>query len=158
MCRREGEYPCDPSTSDHAWGTGALQLRPVNHPRLHLNRRALLAALSPSTRSARPGSHPGVSGSHVPGAEAGSQHGGGVAFLRFFYVQVLKRGRGVAETPHPNRVLHSPQVLSQDIDLRGGILINLRSHFSGAFGGMPDSPGKARPSVGRPAALLCSES
>jgi len=33
---------------------------------------------------------------------------------RFFYVQVLKRGWSVAETPYPKKVLHLPQVLSQD--------------------------------------------
>src|SRR5580658_1484625 len=37
-----------------------------------------------------------------------------LAALRFFYVQVLKRGWGVAETPYPKKVLHLPQVLSQD--------------------------------------------
>ena len=35
-----------------------------------------------------------------------------LAALRFFYVQVLKRGWSVAETPYPKKVLH-PQVLSQ---------------------------------------------
>jgi len=35
------------------------------------------------------------------------------AALRFFYVQVLKRGWSVAETPYPKKkVLHLPQVLS----------------------------------------------
>jgi integrase/recombinase XerD len=34
--------------------------------------------------------------------------------LRFFYVQVLKRGWSVAETPYPKKVLHLPQVLSQE--------------------------------------------
>jgi site-specific recombinase XerD len=34
--------------------------------------------------------------------------------LRFFYVQVLKRGWSVAETPYPQKVLHLPQVLSQE--------------------------------------------
>jgi integrase len=33
--------------------------------------------------------------------------------LRFFYVQLLKRGWSVAETPYPKKVLHLPQVLSQ---------------------------------------------
>src|SRR4029077_13798331 len=37
-----------------------------------------------------------------------------LAALRFFYVQVLKRGWSVAETPYPKKVLHLPQVLSQD--------------------------------------------
>ena len=37
-----------------------------------------------------------------------------LAALRFFYVQVLKRGWSVAETPCPKKVLHLPQVLSQD--------------------------------------------
>jgi integrase/recombinase XerD len=36
-----------------------------------------------------------------------------LAALRFFYVQVLKRGWSVAETPYPKKVLHLPQVLSQ---------------------------------------------
>src|SRR5260370_35516533 len=36
-----------------------------------------------------------------------------LAALRFFYVQVLKRGWSVAETPYPKRVLHLPQVMSQ---------------------------------------------
>src|ERR1022692_4648900 len=35
-----------------------------------------------------------------------------LAALRFFYVQVLKRGWSVAETPDPKKVLHLPQVLS----------------------------------------------
>jgi integrase/recombinase XerD len=34
--------------------------------------------------------------------------------LRFFYVQVLKRGWSVAETPYPKKVLHLPQVLGQE--------------------------------------------
>ena len=33
-----------------------------------------------------------------------------LAALRFFYVQVLKRGWSVAETPYPKKVLHLPQV------------------------------------------------
>jgi len=37
-----------------------------------------------------------------------------LAALRFFYVQVLKRGWSVAETPYPRKVLHLPQVLSQE--------------------------------------------
>ena len=37
-----------------------------------------------------------------------------LAALRFFYVQVLKRGWSVAETPYPKKVLHLPHVLSQD--------------------------------------------
>ncbi len=32
-----------------------------------------------------------------------------LAALRFFYVQVLKRGWSVAETPYPKKVLHLPQ-------------------------------------------------
>jgi site-specific recombinase XerD len=35
-----------------------------------------------------------------------------LATLRFFYVQVLKRGSSFAETPYPKKVLHLPQVLS----------------------------------------------
>ena len=37
-----------------------------------------------------------------------------LAALRFFYVQVLKRGWSVAETPYPKKVLHLPEILSQD--------------------------------------------
>ena len=37
-----------------------------------------------------------------------------LAALRFFYVQVLKRGWSVAETPYPKKVLHLPQVLSHE--------------------------------------------
>ena len=36
-----------------------------------------------------------------------------LAALRFFYMQVLKQGWSVAETPYPKKVLHLPQVLSQ---------------------------------------------
>ncbi len=36
-----------------------------------------------------------------------------LAALRFLYIQVLKRGWSVAETPYPKKVLHLPQVLSQ---------------------------------------------
>jgi len=34
--------------------------------------------------------------------------------LRFFYVQVLKRGWSVAETSYPKTVLHLPEILSQE--------------------------------------------
>src|SRR2546430_17112120 len=37
-----------------------------------------------------------------------------LAALRFFYVQVLKRGWSVAETPYPKKVFFFPQVLSHD--------------------------------------------
>jgi site-specific recombinase XerD len=37
-----------------------------------------------------------------------------LAALRFFYVQVLKRGWSVAETPYPKKILHLPQVLSPE--------------------------------------------
>ena len=37
-----------------------------------------------------------------------------LAALRFFYVHVLKRNWSIAETPYPKKVLHLPQVLSQD--------------------------------------------
>ena len=37
-----------------------------------------------------------------------------LAALRFFYVQVLKKGWSVAETPYPKKVVHLPQVLSQE--------------------------------------------
>src|SRR2546425_3648027 len=37
-----------------------------------------------------------------------------LAALRFFYVQVLKRGWSVAETSYPKKVLHLPQVLSPE--------------------------------------------
>lgn len=36
-----------------------------------------------------------------------------VAALRFFYVQVLKRGWSIAETPYPKKGFRLPQVLSQ---------------------------------------------
>ncbi len=36
------------------------------------------------------------------------------AGLRFFYVQGLKRGWSVAETPYPKKVLHLPEILSQE--------------------------------------------
>ena len=37
-----------------------------------------------------------------------------LAALRFFYIQVLKHGWSAAETPYPKKVLHLPQVLSQE--------------------------------------------
>ena len=37
-----------------------------------------------------------------------------LAALRFFYMQVLKQSWSVAETPYPKKVLHLPQVLSQE--------------------------------------------
>src|SRR5271168_1501073 len=37
-----------------------------------------------------------------------------LAALRFLYIQVLKRGWSAAETPYPKKVLHLPQVLSQE--------------------------------------------
>ena len=37
-----------------------------------------------------------------------------LAALRFFYVQVLKKGWSVAETPYPKKVLHLPEILSQE--------------------------------------------
>ena len=45
------------------------------------------------------------------GAETVTQR---VAALRFFYVQVLKRGWRVAATPYPKKVLHLPEILSQE--------------------------------------------
>jgi integrase/recombinase XerD len=36
-----------------------------------------------------------------------------LAALRFFYIQVLKEGWSVTETPYPKKILHLPQVLSQ---------------------------------------------
>jgi integrase/recombinase XerD len=36
-----------------------------------------------------------------------------LAALRFFYIQVLKQGWSVTETPYPKKVLHLPQILSQ---------------------------------------------
>ncbi len=36
-----------------------------------------------------------------------------LAALRFLYIQVLKRGWSVAETPYPKKVVHLPQILSQ---------------------------------------------
>jgi site-specific recombinase XerD len=37
-----------------------------------------------------------------------------LAALRFFYVQVLKRGWSVGETPYPKKVVHLPQILSPE--------------------------------------------
>jgi site-specific recombinase XerD len=37
-----------------------------------------------------------------------------LAALRFLYIQVLKRGWSVAETPYPKKVLRLPQILSQE--------------------------------------------
>ena len=37
-----------------------------------------------------------------------------LAALRFFYIQVLKRGWSTAETPYPKKVLRLPQMLSQE--------------------------------------------
>lgn len=37
-----------------------------------------------------------------------------LAALRFFYIQVLKRGWSAAETPYPRQVQHLPQVLSRE--------------------------------------------
>ncbi len=37
-----------------------------------------------------------------------------LAALRFFYIRVLKRGWSIAETPYPKKVLHLPEILSQD--------------------------------------------
>jgi integrase/recombinase XerD len=36
-----------------------------------------------------------------------------LAALRFFYIQVLKQGWSAAETPYPKKVLHLPEILSQ---------------------------------------------
>jgi site-specific recombinase XerD len=33
--------------------------------------------------------------------------------LSFFYIQVLKRGWSIAETPYPKKVFHLPEILSQ---------------------------------------------
>src|SRR5260370_16738205 len=37
-----------------------------------------------------------------------------LAALRFFYIQTLKKGWSVAETPYPKKVLHLPMILSQE--------------------------------------------
>ena len=37
-----------------------------------------------------------------------------LAALRFFYIQVLKRGWTAAETPYPRQVQHLPEVLSRE--------------------------------------------
>ncbi len=37
-----------------------------------------------------------------------------LAALRFFYVHVLKRNWSIAETPYPKKVLHLPEILSQE--------------------------------------------
>ena len=45
--------------------------------------------------------------------EAGSQYGTQkLAALRFVYVQVLKQGWSIAETPYPRKVWPLPQVIS----------------------------------------------
>jgi site-specific recombinase XerD len=36
-----------------------------------------------------------------------------LAALRFLYIQVLKRGWSAAETPYPKKILHLPEILSQ---------------------------------------------
>ena len=36
-----------------------------------------------------------------------------LAALRFLYIQALKRGWSVAETPYPKKVLHLPEIISQ---------------------------------------------
>jgi integrase/recombinase XerD len=37
-----------------------------------------------------------------------------LAALRFFYIRVLKRGWSIAETPYPKKVVHLPEILSQE--------------------------------------------
>src|SRR5580698_1961293 len=37
-----------------------------------------------------------------------------LAALRFLYIQVLKRGWSAAETPYPKKILHLPEILSQE--------------------------------------------
>src|SRR6202041_2198937 len=37
-----------------------------------------------------------------------------LAALRFLYIQVWKRGWSVAETPYPKKILHLPEILSQE--------------------------------------------
>jgi len=47
-----------------------------------------------------------------------------LAALRFLYIQVLKRGWSTAETPYPKKVLHLPEILSQQEVARLAILIS----------------------------------
>ena len=37
-----------------------------------------------------------------------------MASLRFYYIQLLKRGWSIAESPYPKKVHHLPEVLSQE--------------------------------------------
>jgi integrase/recombinase XerD len=37
-----------------------------------------------------------------------------LASLRFFYIHVLKKNWSIAETPYPKKVLHLPEILSQE--------------------------------------------
>src|SRR5438477_1699942 len=37
-----------------------------------------------------------------------------LASLRFFYIQVLKKGWSIAETPYPKKVIHLPQILTPE--------------------------------------------
>src|ERR1039457_2987838 len=76
---------CDPSSQDHARGTGASQLR-SNHDRLlPSRRRTFFPVLSPLPRSVGSGTHPRVSGGVVQEVEVGAEHGepaiGGTTFL-----------------------------------------------------------------------------
>ncbi len=99
-----------PSTSDHAgssWSVAttlrppfALSIRTVEH----------FAALPSCSRPVRAGADSSVSGSYVPHLEARSGYTitQRLAALRFLYIQVLKRGWSVAETPYPKKVLHLP--------------------------------------------------
>ena len=63
--------------------------------------------------------------------EAGSQQRNpALGRFAFLYVQVLKRGWSVAETPYPKKVLHLPQVLSQEevaSDRRGRVSLFIAS-------------------------------
>ena len=114
MCRRGGTL-CDPSTPDHAEelrrrnyaeSTIHTYIQTVEHFSRHFHcspdqlgpehireyQAALFTRwkLAPNTVTQR------------------------LAALRFFYVQVLKRGWSVAETPYPKKILRLPQVLSQE--------------------------------------------
>ena len=91
---------------NYAPGTIRCYIRTVEH---------LRRVFSSFTRSVRPGTHPPVSGAHVSQVEAGAEHGiaaaGSSAFLLHPGVEAELE---VAETPYPKKVLHLPQVLSQE--------------------------------------------
>src|SRR5207248_9404301 len=50
-----------------------------------------------------------------------------LAALRFFYIQVLKRGWSIAETPYANQVFHLPEILTQE--QVAGLIDSSEFHF-----------------------------